>query len=84
MTNDKWVDDKYPVPGKEVLLDSLFDGRVIGYYDDISDEFRDKNHEVVPEVRGWQELPDSMVEFVSLKQKILMKGSNLSVKGQKR
>lgn len=84
MTNDKWVDDKYPVPGKEVLLDSLFDGQVVGYYDDISDEFRNKSHEVVLEVRGWQELPESMVEFVSLKQKILMKGSNLSVKGQKR
>lgn len=78
--DEQWVVDRYPAPLKNVLVDSLYDGQQVGYYDNIADEFRsNQTHQIIPEVKGWQELPDSLVEFVPLKQRILMKGSNLSV-----
>lgn len=85
MANDKWVVDRYPISGKDVLLDSLFEGLVVGYYDSVTDDFYSRETQsIVPEVRGWQDLPEQMVEFVSLKQRVLMKGSNLSVTGKKK
>lgn len=83
MTRDsKWITDRYPTSHKDVLLDDLLDGRVVGYYDTVTDEFYStETHRKVDAVRGWQELPAGSTEFTTLKQRVLSKGSNLTVEG---
>lgn len=82
MSGENWIDNKYPEPYKEVILDSLVDGINFGYYDSVEDQFKDRSGSLLTHVRGWQPTPESMTSFSTLKQKVMNQGSNLSVKGQ--